>query len=115
MKCIELPGRCGLNAFVGEKITEKTTINLETTAVTRFINDAEEKKFVNVEAIISEKVEQVRSSGNINKVRAQMDTYERFYPERKALLDDFKFPWWGGRHLFEVRTAQESRCFIARD
>merc|ERR1712046_519707 len=38
----------------------------------------------------------------VNKVRAQMDKYERFYPERKALLDEFKFPWWGGLHLFEL-------------
>ena len=39
----------------------------------------------------------------VNKVRAQMDKFEQFYPERKALLDEFKFPWWDGLHLFEVR------------
>ena len=38
----------------------------------------------------------------VNKVRAQMDKFEQFYPERKALLDEFKFPWWDGLHLFEV-------------
>merc|ERR1712100_812805 len=44
----------------------------ENTTVTRFINEADEKKFINVEATVSEKVEQVRGGGNINKVRAQI-------------------------------------------
>ena len=50
----------------------------------------------------------------VNKVRAQMDKFEQFYPERKALLVEFKFPWWDGLHLFEVCTLRMRAPLNAR-